>query len=226
MKTPGVHGFFTREGYSPLTPPHAMSSNDPRQHAPAAQRNAPFILDVLRRVLPERGRALEIASGTGQHAVAFAAGLPGWTWQPSDVADASLRSIAAWCASAGLPNVLAPIRLDVLDGVWPDPGTFDAVFCANMLHIAPWDTCPALMRGAAFCLSAGGTLAIYGPFFGHGTPVAPSNIAFDADLRAHDSRWGVSRLEDVAAVAARPGFVLREVVPMPANNLMLVFGRR
>jgi SAM-dependent methyltransferase len=194
-------------------------------HSPAADRNKEPILAVLRQVLPERGRALEIASGTGQHAVFFAAALPRWTWQPTDADVAMLPVIAAHTRQAALANVLPPLHLDVQQA-WPlEEATFDAVYCANMLHIAPWSTCAALMQGAARHLAAGGLLVTYGPYFEDGVPPAPGNVAFDASLRARDPAWGVRRLADVQATAAAAGLALRERHAMPANNLLLVFAR-
>ena len=199
-------------------------NDDPRQHSPAAERNRDPILAELRRLLPERGVALEIASGTGQHAAHFAAGLPGWTWQPSDPEPRALASIAAWCA--GSVNVRAPIALDVMGAEWPGaPQPADAVFCANMLHIAPWPTCAALMRGAARHLAPKGLLLLYGPYLVDGEPVAPGNAAFDADLRARNPGWGLRRLADVLAQAGAVGLHLHEWVQMPANNLLLVLER-
>ncbi len=202
---------------------------DPRQHSPAAERNRQPILEVLQRVLPARGSALEIASGTGQHVVHFAAGLPGWTWQPSDLQADALASIGAWCARAdvGAPptNLRPPLRLDVMAPDWPVPEPVDAIFCANMLHIAPWPTCAALVRGAARYLTAHGMLITYGPYLADGVATAPGNLAFDESLRARNPAWGIRRLADVAHEAARAGLRLREQIAMPANNLMLVFER-
>ena len=197
-------------------------------HSPAADRNKQPILEVLQRVLPARGTALEIASGTGQHAAWFAAGLPGWRWQPSEADAALLPGIAGW--TAGLPNVEAPVLLDVMAAQWPSaakPFTqrFDAIFCANLLHIAPWPVCAALMQGAARHLAPGGVLVTYGPYVEDGVPTAPSNLAFDESLRMRDPAWGIRRLEDVAAQAKAAGLGLRERHAMPANNLLLVFGR-
>jgi SAM-dependent methyltransferase len=196
---------------------------DPRSHSPAAERNQRPILEQLLRLLPASGRALEIASGSGQHAAFFATGLPGWQWQPSDPQPQALASIAAW--ADGLANVAAPIELDVLRTPWPVAGSFDAIFCANMLHISPWGTCAALMQGAASHLAPQGQLITYGPYFVDGEQAAPSNLAFDADLRSRNAAWGLRRLSQVAAAAADAGLVLRESVLMPANNRLLVFGR-
>ena len=200
----------------------ARDAPDARRHSPAAERNREPILEVLRRVLPPRGVALEIASGTGQHAAHFAAALPGWTWQPSDPSPDALASIAAWCA--GLPNVLPPVRLDVHDDVWAGgPARVDAIYVANLLHIAPWSACAALMAGAARHLAPHGLLMVYGPFVERDVPTAPSNLAFDADLRARDPAWGLRALDDVDARAHRAGLRRRERVTMPANNLLLVY---
>jgi len=193
-----------------------------RRHSPAAERNRGPILAELLRLLPREGLALEIASGTGQHAAHFAAGLPAWRWQPSDGDARSLASIASWCE--GLANVPAPRHLDVLAGHWEGvPQEVDAIFCANLLHISPWATCAALMRGAARHLSAQGLLLLYGPYIVEGAATAPSNLAFDADLRARDAQWGLRQLGDVIAQARAAGLNLRERVAMPANNFLLVF---
>jgi SAM-dependent methyltransferase len=195
-------------------------------HSPAADRNKDPILAVLRRVLPPRGSALEIASGTGQHAAAFAAALPDWTWQPTEAEPAMVTAIAE--RTAGLANVRAPVLLDVMAPEWPSPAApfadrFDAVFCANMLHIAPWPASAGLMRGAARALVPGGLLVTYGPYLEDDVPTAPSNLAFDQDLRQRNAAWGIRRLEDVAEEARLAGLALRERHAMPANNLLLVF---
>ncbi|MEX8517813.1 MAG: DUF938 domain-containing protein [Leptothrix sp. (in: b-proteobacteria)] len=195
--------------------------NPHRQHSAAAERNQGPILTVLQRVLPATGLALEIASGTGQHAAHFATGLPGWRWQPTDAEPQALTSISAWCE--GLPNVLPPLPLDVLAPQWPGvPAQVDALFCANMLHISPWPTCAALMQGAARHLVPQGLLLLYGPYLVEDEPTAPGNLAFDADLRARNSAWGLRRLADVLSQAEAAGLQLRERVRMPANNLLLV----
>ena len=202
---------------------------DPRQHSPAAERNRQPILEVLQRLLPARGAALEIASGTGQHVAHFAAGLPGWTWQPSDPQADALASIAARCVhehtGAPLPNVRPPLRLDVMAPDWPVPDLVDVIFCANMLHIAPWPTCAALMHGAARHLAAHGMLVTYGPYLVDGVATAPGNLIFDESLRARNPAWGIRWLADVAHEAAQAGLQLREQIAMPANNLLLVFER-
>lgn len=198
---------------------------DDRLSSAAAERNRGPILGELQHLLAERGRLLEIAAGTGQHAVHFAAGLPGWTWQPTDQDPRSLASIRAWAADARLPNLRPPLALDVQQQPWPVDGSFDAVFNANMIHIAPWACCAALMRGAAAVLRPGGSLITYGPFFIDGETPAPGNVAFDADLRARDPAWGVRLLSAVVAEAEVAGLALAQQVALPANNRLLVFHR-
>jgi hypothetical protein len=197
--------------------------------SPAADRNKQPILDVLRQVLPERGCALEIASGTGQHVVWFAAGLPHWTWQPSDAQPQALSSIAAYATQQGLGNVRAPVLLDVMAPHWwpeeaqHDAPVFDAIYCANMLHIAPWSTCAALMRGSARHLAPGSVLVTYGPYLENDVPTAEGNLMFDQSLRAQNPDWGIRRLDDVAQQAALAGLRLTARHAMPANNLLLVW---
>jgi hypothetical protein len=196
-------------------------------HSPAADRNKEPILAHLRGILGERGTALEIASGTGQHAVWFAASLAGWTWQPTDADPGMLPVIADRIAQAAVANVLPPLQLDVRAPRWPAfTRKFDAIFCANMLHIAPWDACPALMAGAARHLAPDGMLITYGPYFEQGVPPAPSNLSFDESLRSRDPSWGIRQLTDVVAEARRAGLVLAQRHEMPANNLLLVFVRK
>lgn len=188
----------------------------------AAQRNAEPILAVLRQWLPARARVLEIASGTGQHAQHFGAAQPDWAWQPTEAQAAALPVIEARCA--GLPAVRRPLLLDVLAQPWPvDTHAFDGVYAANLLHIAPWAATPAFFQGAARCLAPGGSVVVYGPFAIEGEPLAPSNAAFDADLRARDARWGLRTLQQVAQAAQHAGLHLADRRAMPANNLMLRF---
>jgi len=213
-----------------------------RLASPAAERNREPMAQVLRRALPAAGRALEIASGSGQHVHWFARRLPGWTWQPTEFDAAALASIAAWSVvtpgdllddaeddmanvAGPLANVLAPLRLDVCAPQWPVVGLFDAITCANMIHASPWPTCPGLMRGAARHLAPAGVLVTYGPYLVDGEALAPSNLEFDAWLKARDAAWGIRRLADVVAAAADAGLRLRERVAVPANNQMLVFER-
>lgn len=195
---------------------------DARRFAPAAARNREPILAVLRGHLPASGTALEIASGSGEHAVAFAAAFPSLVWQPSDPDPANRASIAAWIAAEGSPNLLPPVDLDATAEIWP-LATADAVLCINMIHIAPWAACIGLLRGAARLLAPGGLLYLYGPFKRDGAHTAPSNAAFDESLRARDPAWGVRDLDEVSEAAE--GFVPPTVVAMPANNLSVLFRR-
>lgn len=196
--------------------------DDLRWHSAAAERNQGPITAQLQRLLPPRGLLLEIASGTGQHAAHAAAALPGWRWQPSDADPGALASIGAWCRA--VPGVLRPLPLDVMASAWPGvPAAVDAIFCANLIHIAPWPVCPALMQGAARHLSPAGLLVLYGPYLEAGVPTAPSNEAFDADLRSRNPAWGLRRLDAVLAAAHDAGLRWLERQAMPSNNLMLVF---
>jgi len=192
--------------------------------SPAADRNKTPILEVLTRVLPGPAAVLEIASGSGQHAEHFAAARPDWDWQPTEADATALASIAS--RTSALANVRPPLMLDVLAPRWSDSlGHFDGLYCANMLHISEWQTCAALMRGAARHLGPGGALVLYGPYLVDGEPTAPGNVAFDADLRRRNPGWGVRRLADVSVEAERASLTLERRVDMPANNLMLVFRR-
>jgi SAM-dependent methyltransferase len=208
---------------------------DPKLRSSATARNRDPILAVFRRVLPARGTVLEIASGAGEHAVYFASHLPDLVWQPSDPSAEARASIDAWREAARAPNVRPALALDVHEDAWPLDAA-DAVVCINMIHIAPWSASEALMRGAARVLVPSGAegdrvldrrgiLFTYGPYKREGAHTAPSNAAFDADLRARNPSWGVRDLEAVTAEAARRGLERIDVVPMPANNLSLVFRR-
>jgi len=200
-------------------PPGARAS-------PSTARNRDPILQVLRPRLPASGLVLEIASGAGEHAVHMARALPGLDWRPTDPDPAALESIAAWRDAAGLPNLLAPLRLDAADpDSWPVKRA-DALVCINMIHISPWAATEGLMAGAARVLAQGGRLFTYGPYREAGVVTAPSNEAFDADLRRRDPAWGLRDLEDVAALAAGQGLGLAERIGMPANNLVLMFQKR
>ena len=220
-----------------MRPPASAMGEIP--FSPAAERNRQPILDVLQQVLPARGLALEIASGTGQHVAWFARHLPAWNWQPSDTHAAALLSIAARVAQAGLTNVREPLLLDVLQPRWageeaadratresPAGLRYDAIYCANMLHISPWATCDALMQGAARCLAADGMLITYGPYLEDGVPTAPGNLDFDQSLRQQDPAWGLRRREAVEQAAAQAGLQLAQRFALPANNLLLLWTRR
>ena len=197
---------------------------DLRQHAPATARNRDAILAVLCRHLPPSGRVLEIASGSGEHAVHFAQALPGCVFQPSDPGADRRASIDAWAAAAGLGNIRPALALDATAQQWPGTAA-DAVLCLNMIHIAPWAAALGLLRNAGSVLGQNGMLFLYGPFKRGGLHTAPSNAAFDLDLRARDPQWGIRDLEAVAAEAASFGFSAPLVEEMPANNLSVVFRR-
>ena len=193
---------------------------DVRRRAPAADRNKEPILDALRRVLPQRGFVVEIASGTGQHTAHFAAALPGLQWQPTEPDATYHDSIRAW--TEDLPNVKPPLALDVSARPWPVERA-DAILCINMIHISPWQSTLDLMDGAGAILPRGGVLFLYGPYKRNGSHTAPSNEAFDADLRSRNATWGVRDMEAVSEVAAKNGLGFVEAVAMPANNFSVVF---
>jgi hypothetical protein len=195
-----------------------------RRSAPAALRNREPIAEVLAEWLPAKGLVLEIASGTGEHAVYFAKRFPELDWQPSDVHSEALASIEAWRASAALPNLLAPVELDASARDWPVVEAA-AVVSINMVHISPWESALGLIRGAARLLKSGAPLILYGPWLKDDIDTAPSNLAFDADLKRRDPRWGLRRFEDLAEAAAGE-FEPTETRAMPANNLMLLWRRR
>lgn len=193
--------------------------------APAAERNREPILDVLTRVLPRSGLVLEVASGTGQHAIFFSERLPSLRWQPSDASADALRSIGAWVGETEHDNLLAPIELDVRSNAWPISHA-DAMLCINMIHISPWEATEGLFLGAKGLLDPGSQLITYGPYRMHGEHTAPSNAAFDQSLRSRNPRWGVRDIDELSELGARTGFVLQERVDMPANNMTLVWTRR
>ena len=192
--------------------------------APAAERNRQAILEVLRRVLPSAGLVLELASGTGQHAVFFSEQLPILRWQPSDASPDALQSIAAWVEEVERANLLPPIELDVRSSRWP-VARADALICINMIHISPWESTEALFQGAGDLLAAGSPLITYGPYRLHGEHTAPSNAAFDQSLRSRNARWGIRDIDELTELAGRTGFTLQERVDMPANNMTLVWTR-
>ncbi len=192
---------------------------------PAPERNKQPILEVLKRVLPSSGIVLELASGSGQHAVFFAEQFPGLQWFPSDLAPEHLASIAEYVSEAKLPNLHLPRRIDVLDSEWGIDSAA-VIYNANLIHIAPWECTVGLVKGAARTLVTGGLLCIYGPYRIGGVDTSPSNAAFDADLKARDPRWGVRDLEAVVSLAAEFGLRLVERVAMPSNNQTLIFERQ
>ena len=198
------------------------AGGDARRSAPAALRNREPIAGILREWLPPSGLVLEVASGTGEHAAYFAGAFPNLQWQPSDTHPDALRSIAAWGNESGLSNLRPPIVIDAADPDWP-VASADAVLNINMTHISPWAASLGLIAGATRALPAGGPLILYGPWLKDDIETAPSNLAFDADLRRRDPEWGLRRVEDFAAAARPAGFELAEFRRMPANNLMLLF---
>lgn len=199
--------------------------DDARCFAPSAARNREPILRELQRYLPGRGLVLEIASGSGEHIVHFAASAgPGQMFQPSDPDPVARASIDRWAAVLALPNIRPAIALDAAALDWPIE-TASVVICINMIHISPWAATIGLLRGAAHVLPAGGPLFLYGPYRRGGRHTAPSNEAFDASLKARDPRWGVRDLEAVAALAQALGFGQPLVAEMPANNLSVAFVR-
>lgn len=195
-----------------------------KRKAPAAARNVGPIGDVLEYWLPDSGLILEIASGTGEHALAFARRFPQLDWQPSDPDPKALASIASW-QGEGPPNLRQPVYLDVRAPEWPFPRA-DAILCTNMVHISPWEASLGLLDGAAQLLSKGAPLILYGPWLEANVETAPSNLAFDKSLKERDPRWGLRLVEDFAAEAGLRGFILAGRREMPANNLMLRFFRQ
>lgn len=201
-----------------------MPQDESRQFAPATQRNRDPILAVLREVLPAQGLVLEVASGSGEHAVHFAAAFPNLTFQPSDPDPAALASIDAWASESALPNLRPAIRLDAMAPRWPVTQA-DAILCINMIHISPWAATEGLVRQAGQLLPAGGPLYLYGPYRQHDVPLAASNAVFDDSLRRRNPKWGLRELEAVAELARASGFGEPAVTAMPANNLSVVFRR-
>lgn len=198
---------------------------DTRLFAPATQRNRDAILTVLRDLLPASGLVLEIASGSGEHIVHFAAALPGLTFQPSDPSPEALASIAAWAEASGAGNIRQPLLLDALSPDWP-VAQADAILCINMIHIAPWAATQGLLRHAGRILGSGAPLYLYGPYRRPGRPLEPGNETFDASLKSRDPDWGLRDVEEVAALAAAEGFGPPEITEMPANNLSVVLRKR
>lgn len=203
-----------------------VAPGDLRRHAPAAQRNAEPLLSVLRAVLPAAGTVLEIAAGTGQHAVYFARALPALRWLPSDPDPTMRASIAAWRAAEGPDNLAEPLDLDAGDSAALWPAAADAVLCVNMFHIAPWSAALGALGGAARLLPPDAPFVVYGPFMRDGRHTSDGNAAFDADLKRRNPAWGLRDVADTAAAAAARGLTLDRIDDMPANNLTLTFRRR
>ena len=206
---------------------------DGRLDAAAYHRNHQPIRAVLERCLAGKsGDVVEAGSGTGQHVVDFARHMPELVWWPSDINEQHLRSIAAWCAHAGLQNIRPALRIDLSDPAWcpamqdgSGPANLLAVFCANVIHIAPWRVAEGLFAGAGRYLRTDGRLFLYGPFKRNGEHTSVSNAVFDASLRERDSEWGVRDIAELEKLASRTGLALTEIVEMPANNLILLFER-
>jgi hypothetical protein len=218
---------------------------DARRHAPATSRNREPILAILCEELPPSGRVLEIASGTGEHAAAFAAALPQIMWQPTDPDSDALASIAAWRDAEGSPNLLAPFALDAAAPVWPveqadavvcininsnscdqqKSAIYDACVCINMVHISNWTATVGLFKGCAKVLAPGAPLILYGPYIEDGIDTAASNMEFDRSLKERNPEWGLRNVADMDKVAAEFGFKRTTRVEMPANNLMLIYRR-
>lgn len=195
-----------------------------KQHAPATVRNREPIAAVLARELPAMGTVLEIAAGTGEHAVYFAGAFPALTWQPTDPSDEALASIAAYWAEYAGDNIVAPLLLDAsMPESWPIEKA-DAIVCINMVHISPWEATLGLFRGAAQVLrSTGGPLILYGPYIELGVETAPSNLEFDASLKARNPLWGLREAAALDALAAEHEMARSARYPLPANNIMLVY---
>jgi SAM-dependent methyltransferase len=198
---------------------------DARRHAPATARNREPIAAVLWAELPPSGLVLEVASGTGEHCAHFAPLFPALDWQPTDPDPQSLASIAAWAESAACPKIRPPLALDASAPDWPVAHA-DAMLCVNMVHISPWEATLGLLDGAARLLAPGAPLILYGPYLREGVETAPSNRAFDADLRRRDPRWGLRAIEAMDAAAAERGLARTALHEMPANNIMPVYRRR
>lgn len=204
-----------------------QNSETARRDAPATRRNAAAILEVLRETLPETGTILEIGSGTGQHASAFAPALAPRFWLPSDPDPGQRASIAAWIADMDPPRPLPPRAIDAAAPEWDvrAEDNITAITSANVIHISPWSTSQGLIAGAGRILPPGGVLHFYGPFKRGGVHTTDSNAAFDASLRARDPAWGVRDLDDIEALAKTAGLILDRVIDMPSNNFSVVFKR-
>ena len=193
-----------------------------RRSAPAALRNREPIAEVLSEWLPEQGLVLEVASGTGEHIVHFADRFPALDWQPSDIHPDALGSINALVREAALPNLREPLPIDASSPDWPIEAA-DAVLNINMVHISPWSAAIGVLDGAARLLRQGAPLILYGPWLSEAMETAPSNLAFDAELKNRDPQWGLRKVEGFAEAAQSRGLSLAATRAMPANNLMLLF---
>ncbi|MAZ44391.1 MAG: SAM-dependent methyltransferase [Legionellales bacterium] len=200
----------------------SISESSDKLISEACERNKAPIYEVLLKVLPEKTRVLEVASGSGQHADYFTAQQPGWVWQPTDISKENLKSIEVYQAEAKRPNFLAPKKLSVLDDK-VEIGEFEVAFCSNLIHIAPWSCCVGMFRFLEKVIATGGVIVLYGPFFEEGVNPSESNLLFDQSLKERDSRWGIRSLKEVKFAAAECGFELKLRQQMPAHNLTLVF---
>jgi len=196
---------------------------DPQQrHAPATMRNRDAIVALLEQILPPSGLVLEIASGTGEHAVYFGKAFPDLTFQPSDPDPACCQSITAWTKREAVPNVLPPLQLDAQAGQWDIPKPA-AILCINMVHISPWESSIGLFEKAGTLLDPGALLYLYGPYLRDDVETAPGNMDFERSLKSRDLRWGLRDVADMDALATRTGFVRESLTEMPANNISLVY---
>ncbi|MEE3154294.1 MAG: DUF938 domain-containing protein [Pseudomonadota bacterium] len=193
-----------------------------KRHAPATARNSEPLAEVLAEELPDRGLVLEVASGSGEHAVFLARRFPALDWQPSDVDPEALASVDAWAAEAAVANLRPAITLDAAQANWPIAAA-DAVLCVNMVHISPWSAAVGLFTWAGRILTSGAPLVLYGPFIEPGRETAPSNLAFDQSLKQRNSEWGLRNTADLDALAADHGLRRTARHAMPANNLVLVY---
>lgn len=199
-----------------------LGGQDAKRFAPAAERNRDAIADVLAAELPDTGLILEVASGTGEHALHFAKRFSELTWQPSDPDAGALLSIAAWREEHAGSNLLPPVNLDASDADWPIQSA-DAIICINMVHISPWEASEGLFAGAGRLLKEGAPLVLYGPYIESAVDTAPSNLQFDESLKSRDARWGLRKVEDMDALAKSHGFARSARHAMPANNIVLVY---
>tara|TARA_R110002020_G_scaffold34066_32_gene103933 strand:+ start:11115 stop:11723 length:609 start_codon:yes stop_codon:yes gene_type:complete len=202
-----------------------MPSQDPKLTSPSALRNRGPIADLLRHVLPDSGTVLEIASGSGEHVIHFASLFPHLVWQPSDPSPQARASTLHWVQAEAVTNVAPPLDIDASSETWPIEWA-NAMIAINMVHISPWPATQGLLKAAGKLLPAGGILVLYGPYRRRGRPLEPSNVEFDASLRARNPEWGIRLLEDVARAAEPAGLAMTSVTEMPANNLGVVFTRQ
>lgn len=196
-----------------------------QRHAPATLRNRDAIVAVLRDILPDQGLILEIASGTGEHAVYFGRNFPDLTFQPSDPDPACCESIAAWTKREGVANILPPLQLDAQAAQW-DVQDVAAILCINMVHISPWESSIGLFDKAGRLLAPGAPFFLYGPYLRAEVETAPGNLAFERSLKSRNLRWGLRDVADMDALAERNGFVRENLVEMPANNISLVYRKQ